>query len=137
MKTRSAKAKGRKLQQEVRDIILEAFTELEPDDVVSTTMGDSGVDLKLSPAARKKFPYSVECKNQEALSIWKCLEQAEYNTKPGTAPLLVFRRNRSKTYVSLPIEDFMKLLAPEQSNEPKATSDNSQVSDGRIDPEIA
>jgi hypothetical protein len=69
MKTRSAKNKGKRLQNDVRDLILETFKELEPDDVRSTTMGDSGEDVLLSPAARKLFPFSVECKNQEKLNI--------------------------------------------------------------------
>jgi hypothetical protein len=48
MKPRSAKNKGKRLQNAVRDMILENFTQLEPDDVVSTLMGDSGTDIKLS-----------------------------------------------------------------------------------------
>ena len=36
-------------------------------------MDESGIDIQLSPAARKHFPWGIECKNQEALSIWKCL----------------------------------------------------------------
>jgi hypothetical protein len=62
MKTRSAKNKGKRLQNDVRDLILETFTELEPDDVRSTTMGDSGEDILLSPAARKLFPFATEKK---------------------------------------------------------------------------
>ena len=46
MKTSSAKAKGRNLQKWVRDIILESFPGLEPDDVRSITMGDSGEDMQ-------------------------------------------------------------------------------------------
>ncbi len=52
-------------------MILENFKQLEPDDVVSTLMGDSGTDIKLSPAARKLFPYSPECKNQEKMNVRK------------------------------------------------------------------
>lgn len=66
MKPSSAKAKGRKLQQQVRDLILETFSDLEPDDVRSTSMGAGGEDVLLSPLARRKFPFSVECKNQQA-----------------------------------------------------------------------
>ena len=79
MKPRSAKNKGKRLQNKVRDIILEKFDSLEPDDVRSITMGDSGEDILLSPAARRLFPFSVECKAQESLSIWSALEQAESN----------------------------------------------------------
>jgi len=109
MKTQSAKSKGRRLQKEVRDLILETFNELEPDDVRSTSMGASGEDLLLSPAARKLFPFAVECKNQEKLNIWSSLEQAEQNAGEHI-PLLVFKRNRSKTYISMDINDLIKIL---------------------------
>ena len=109
MKTRSAKNKGKRLQNKVRDLILEKFTQLEEDDVRSTTMGDSGEDVLLSPAARKLFPFAVECKNQEKLNIWSSLEQAETNSGKHI-PLLVFKRNRSKTYVTVELEEFIKLI---------------------------
>ena len=109
MKTRSAKNKGKRLQNDVRDLILETFQELEPDDVRSTTMGDSGEDVLLSPAARKLFPFSVECKNQEKLNIWSSLEQAENNSN-GHTPLLIFKRNRTKTYAVLELEKLLELL---------------------------
>ena len=110
MKTRSAKNKGKRLQNSVRDILLETFKEqLEPDDIKSTTMGESGEDIQLSPAARKLFPFAVECKNQERLNIWDSLSQAEWNAGPHI-PLLVFKRNRSKTYISMEINDLIKIL---------------------------
>jgi|TARA_R100000030_G_scaffold48575_1_gene36624 hypothetical protein len=109
MKTRSAKNKGKRLQNSVRDILLETFTELEPDDIKSTTMGESGEDIQLSPAARKLIPYAFECKNVEKLNIWSALEQAEANSEKGK-PVLVFKRNRSKTYAVLQIEDFIELI---------------------------
>ena len=109
MKPRSAKNKGKRLQNKVRDIILEKFDKLEPDDVRSITMGDSGEDILLSPAARRLFPFSVECKNQEKLNIWESLDQAEGNSGKHT-PLVIFKRNRSKTYAVLEFEELLKLL---------------------------
>jgi len=109
MKTQSAKAKGRKLQQMVRDLILEAFTELEPDDVRSTSMGAGGEDLQLSPAARRKFPYSVECKNVEKLNVWGAYEQAEANSGDHE-PLLIMKKNRKKPLVVIDLEAFVELL---------------------------
>ena len=109
MKPRSAKNKGKRLQNKVRDLILEKFNSLEPDDVRSITMGDSGEDILLSPAARKLFPFSVECKNQEKLNIWSSLEQAEKNSG-SHAPLLIFKRNRTKTYAVLEFERLLELL---------------------------
>lgn len=110
MKPQSAKAKGRRLQQTVRDRILETFPSLEPDDVRSASMGASGEDLLLSPAARRLFPFSVECKNQERLNIWTALTQAESNSRDGKTPLLVFTRNRAATYVALPFDVFLDLV---------------------------
>ena len=70
MKTSSGKAKGRRLQNKIRDVLLEHFSEqLEPDDIRSQIMGMSGEDIVLSPAARKIIPYSFECKNQEKLKL--------------------------------------------------------------------
>ena len=109
MKPRSAKNKGKRLQNNVRDLILEKFTQLEPDDVRSITMGDSGEDILLSPAARRLFPFSVECKNQEKLNIWSSLEQAEGNSG-NHPPLVIFKRNRTKTYAVLEFDELLKLL---------------------------
>tara|TARA_R110000765_G_scaffold136938_1_gene236334 strand:+ start:316 stop:657 length:342 start_codon:yes stop_codon:yes gene_type:complete len=109
MKPQSAKAKGRNLQKNVRDLILEKFNQLEEDDVRSTSMGASGEDLLLSPAARKLFPFSVECKNQESLNIWSAIEQAENNSGNHT-PLVIFKRNRTKTYAVLEFDKLLKLL---------------------------
>ena len=110
MKPRSAKNKGKRLQNKVRDLILEKFNKkLEEDDVRSITMGDSGEDILLSPAARKLFQFSVECKNQEKLNIWSSLEQAESNSGKHT-PLLIFKRNRTKTYAVLEFDKLLELL---------------------------
>jgi len=72
-------------------------------------MGASGEDILLSPAARKLFPFSVECKAQESLNIWSALEQAEENSN-GHIPLLIFKRNRTKTYAVLEFDKLLELL---------------------------
>ena len=117
MKARSAKNKGKRLQNTVRNILAEKYNDvLEEGDFKSTTMGEAGIDIQLSPAARRIFPWAVECKNQEAISIWKCLQQAEdAGIDEGLKPLLVFKRNRSKTYVTLELEDFLGLLDGEKA----------------------
>ena len=71
-------------------------------------MGDSGEDILLSQL-RKLFPFSVECKNQEKLNIWSSLEQVETNSGKHT-PLLIFKRNRTKTYVVLEFDKLLELL---------------------------
>ncbi len=109
MKTSSCKAKGRNLQKWVRDLILESFPSLEADDVRSTSMGAGGEDVQLSPAARKLFPYSLECKNVEKLNVWAAYEQAEANSGEHE-PLLVMKKNRKKPLVVIDAEAFVKLL---------------------------
>jgi len=109
MKTRSAKNKGCRLQNELRVKLLQEFKELEPDDCVCAIMGQSGTDIKLSPAAKRLIPYAFECKNQEKLSIWSALKQAEDNAGDAT-PALVFTRNRTKTYVAIDLDSFLKII---------------------------
>ena len=56
----SRKAKGRRLQQAVRQDLVDRLG-IAPGDILSTAMGQSGCDLYLSPAARTIFPFGVEC----------------------------------------------------------------------------
>ena len=118
MKSRSAKNKGKRLQNSFRDLLLETFKQLEPDDIRSAIMGESGEDIKLSPAARKLIPYSFECKNQEKLNIWDSLSQAEENAG-NYDPVLIFKRNRSKTYAVINIEKFIELINESNSKSTK------------------
>ena len=55
MKTQSAKAKGRRLQQWVRNQLIEKL-EVHPEDVESRSMGAGGEDLIMARVAREKFP---------------------------------------------------------------------------------
>ena len=66
MKTRSAKNKGKRLQNKVRDLLLETFSDLEPDDIRSAIMGETGEGIKLSPAATSsQTKITNQCKNSE------------------------------------------------------------------------
>lgn len=105
----SAKAKGRRLQQAVRDNILSAFPSLEPDDVRSTSMGAGGEDVQLSPAARKLFPYSVECKNLAKIAVFNYYEQSQTNAG-SYEPLVVIKQNRSKPLAVVDFDHFMELV---------------------------
>ena len=113
MKPQSAKAKGRNLQKWTRDLILESFPDLEPDDVRSTSMGCGGEDIQLSPAARKKFSFSIECKSVERLNVWDAYEQACANSG-NYEPLLVMKKNRRKPLVVMDAEAFVKLMTNNQ-----------------------
>ena len=66
MKTQSAKAKGRRLQQWFRDLLVSKLG-IHKEDIESRSMGAGGEDLIMARSARQKFPYSIECKNQEKI----------------------------------------------------------------------
>ena len=107
MKTSSAKAKGRKLQQWFRNLLIEKL-DVHPEDIESRSMGAGGEDLIMARAARKKFPYSIECKNQESLNIWKSYEQAQQNSG-NYEPIVVIKRNNVKPLVLVDADYFVEL----------------------------
>ena len=107
MKTQSAKSKGRRLQQWVRDVLVESLN-IHPEDIESRSMGAGGEDLIMSRAARKSFPYSVECKNQEKINIWSAYQQAQENSK-GYTPIVVLKRNNVKPLILIDAESFIDL----------------------------
>ena len=96
MKSSSGKAKGRRLQQWVMNLILDRFTGLEPDDVTSRSMGAGGEDILMSPKARSKFPFSIEAKNTERISLYKFYDQAVENSRDSHEPLLIVKSNGKK-----------------------------------------
>mgnify|MGYP001214931287 FL=1 len=107
MRTQSKKAKGRRLQQWVRDLLIEKL-EVHPEDIESRSMGAGGEDLIMSRSAREKFPYSIECKNQESLNIWKSYEQAQQNSG-NYEPIVVIKRNNVKPLVLVDADYFIQL----------------------------
>ena len=52
---------------------------------------------------------SDDIKNQERLNLWSSIEQAESN-KGNRQPVLVFKRNRSKTYAVIDFVHFIELI---------------------------
>jgi hypothetical protein len=106
----SRKAKGRRLQQAVRQDLIDRLG-IDPGDILSTAMGQSGCDLYLSPAARAQFPFGVECKAQEAIALPAWWQQCTRNAAAeGLVPLLVFKRNREEPLAVLRWTDLLALL---------------------------
>ena len=107
MKPQSAKAKGRRLQQQFRELLIEELG-IHPEDIESRSMGAGGEDLIMARAARQKFPYSIECKNVEKLNVWEAYKQAEENSK-NYEPVVVMKKNNHKTLVVIDAEHFVKI----------------------------
>lgn len=117
MRPQSAKAKGRRLQQWMCEQIIRKLS-VAPEDCISCSMGAGGEDVKLSAAARAKFPYSVECKNTEAVNIWKAFRQCQANAPVGARPLVCIKRNGMQPLVVVDAEHFVDLVASRGTPEP-------------------
>ena len=110
MRTSSRKAKGRRLQNWVRDELLKRFPKLTVNDVVCAIMGERVVDIKLSDKAKKSIPFAIECKNQEAFKkLYKDYGQAEYNAK-NLEPVVFLKMNQCKPLVVVDAEYFLNWI---------------------------
>ena len=109
MKARSAKNKGKRLQNILRDKLIELYPKLS-NDISSQNMGMTGEDIVLTPHAKKKLPYSFECKNVEKLNIWMSFKQCESNAGEST-PVLVIKRNREKPKVVMDLDEWLEIIS--------------------------
>jgi len=112
IKTQSAKAKGRKLQQWVCEKISE-LTGIpwgKDEMIASREASQSGTDVRLIGKAKRKFPFSVECKWQERWDVPAWIEQAKANQVEGTDWLLVIKKRRKKPVIVMDAERFFDLL---------------------------
>jgi hypothetical protein len=92
----SAKGKGRELQkwvcEKISNLIGIPYNQQDDDcEIHSREMGQSGVDVVLRGKARKLFPFDVECKSTEGLSLTATIRQAQDNEAPGRRWLIVHR----------------------------------------------
>ena len=112
MKTSSAKQKGRRLCALLREHLLQAFSTLQPDDIIVTPSGVPGEDIRLSPYARLLIPFTFEAKNVEKISIWSAIKQArQHELKTKAYPAVVFSKNREpEPWVAVPLSVFTKLV---------------------------
>jgi hypothetical protein len=92
----SAKGKGRNLQHWVCKRISKMIgipTSQGDDSLIkSREMGQAGTDVILREEAQKLFPFSIECKNSEQLSIVDTINQVKANKKENTYWLIVHKR---------------------------------------------
>ena len=107
---KSRKQKGKAFQNRVRQDLVDRLG-IDPGDILSTAMGQSGCDLYLSPAARAQFPFGVECKAQERIALPEWWEQCTRNAAAeGLTPLLVLKQSRREALAVLRWTDLLALL---------------------------
>ncbi len=80
------------------------------DDIKSTSMGVSGVDVQLSPAAKLRFSdMAVECKNVESLNVVSTF--IDHASKyPDRLALLFHKKNRTAPMVTMSVLDFQMIF---------------------------
>ena len=109
IKTSSCKAKGRKWQQNVAAFLTKKFN-LDEGDIVSRPMGSGGADLMMSPAARRAFPITVECKKTASDPGRSAMKQAQYNALKGTIGAVVWQttgEGGTKGEIRFDLEEFI------------------------------
>ena len=109
MKHKSRSAKGRYLQNIVKQKIFKLYPSLTKKDIRTSMNGENSADIKLlTSTAKKLFPYSVECKNRnESKGIYKHYKQATGHSP--RAPLLVIKMNREKPLAIIDLDHFFDL----------------------------
>jgi hypothetical protein len=108
----SAKAKGRKWQQNVASLIQKVFN-LHEDDVVSRPMGSGGVDLMMSKKAQEVVGISFECKKTTTEPTLTALEQARHNAYMGTVGVVAWQPRGvggESGVVTLDLAEFLDLI---------------------------
>ena len=110
MRTSSAKAKGRRLQDWVKKQLVKKLRLPDDTDLVRTAiMGETGADVQLMSVIQDNFPYSIECKNQEKFkSLYTIMNQAEGHAT-DLQPIAFLKMNRHRPLVVLDAEHFMEM----------------------------
>lgn len=124
IKVSSRKGKGRGLQYWVCEKIAGMFgiKFVQSDDdclVQSRPMGQHSVDIILRGELKKKFPFDIECKACESLSIPQWVRQARQNNKKGRDWLVIFKKQTigGEPLVVMEWATFEKIIMKENKNE--------------------
>ena len=92
----------------MKDVLIGFSPELKNDDIVLTSSGDTGEDVKLSPKARELYPVQIECKNHKSFAVYRDYDQAV--SHGSYAPVLVIKANHRNPLVVVDAELFFEIL---------------------------
>ena len=96
IKVSSAKGKGRELQKwvcgRIASILNLPYDQQDDNCLIhSREMGQRGTDVVLRGEALKRFPFSIECKSGQNISLIPAIKQAKDNQAAGTEWMVVIR----------------------------------------------
>ncbi len=103
MKPRSARAKGKRLEQKVAKLWRQKIDGF----AIPTPGSGSGNNFKEDVY---NHYYSIECKNQETVSLWKWWEQARSHPANAKPPALCISGNYRPILVVMDIDDWLNLV---------------------------
>jgi len=112
----SRKAKGRNLQYwtakricKLFDIEFDSQDDLCP--IKSRPLGVNGVDVFITDRRMSElFPFDIECKNTEKVSLYEYIKQASANTLTERDWLVIHKKNHSKPIAIVDAEVFFSLV---------------------------
>ena len=117
MSTRSRKAKGRSLQNTVVSKLYSVaeralhISFLSKGDIKGAIMGETGADIKFSPAAQKVFPFNIECKNQEKFKgIYDAYAQCQ-DHEGSHESIVIIKMNRQKPLAIMDLDYFLEIYS--------------------------
>lgn len=92
----SGKSKGRNLQKwvagKIADILGIPYNQQDDQCLIhAREMGQAGVDIILRGEAQTRFPFAVECKSSEGMSVQAFVAQAMKSAKPGIDWLVAYK----------------------------------------------
>ena len=109
----SRKSKGREFQKFICDKIScklkEPWGYEDEMSIQPRLMGQSGVDIVLRGRARQEFPFAIEAKNQENLSLWNTIEQAIKNQGDFQYWIVMHKKNGKTPIAILDLDDFLNI----------------------------
>lgn len=116
IKPKTGKNKGRAHQKYVIDRIFDVVGSafgLERGDLIFRSMGAFGVDIILSPKAKRALPISWECKSTKQKPVLGDMMQARANTYENTYPAICWKPHgarRADSMVMMNLIDFLNLV---------------------------
>ena len=115
IKPRSAKDKGATWQKSVCELIsriigLPFDNQDDNCSIHSRTMGCSGSDVELRGEARKRFPFGVECKNSNQISLPDWCRQAKSNAIDGRWLLFIKSAKLEENVVVMTTDVFEEVM---------------------------
>lgn len=129
VKPKSAIQKGKAFMKHVVELLRHRAPHLGENEIRIGAPGVKSHDIWMTDKACEYYPFTIECKWQESLNIWACLDQAEaQNKRADRSAVLFFKRSRSDVYVAMKANEFLNLIETTWNQSQKGDSHGQEES---------